>query len=205
MRLDRLRDEVRHELGQTGATSTVDYAAIDHALEQGLALLAPYYPAVRVELTLETAGKTQDLKRLAPTITRLDEVRCPYDPADPMRLGYTCSMLDAHTVYFRDAEPQAGEKLLAIYRARHTIAGLFQDETDSLPEDPAYEHPLVLAAAGHLLALESLRLMLSLDPEQRQAGHTLRDLGAALSTQAIDAALSMNGLLKNPAWSGLGL
>ena len=82
MRLDRLRDEVRHKLGQTGATSTVDDAAIDHALEQGLALLASYYPAVRVELTLETAGKTQDLKRLAPTIARLDEVRCPYDPAD---------------------------------------------------------------------------------------------------------------------------
>ena len=32
MRLDRLRDEVRHELSQTGALSKVNDAAIDHAL-----------------------------------------------------------------------------------------------------------------------------------------------------------------------------
>jgi hypothetical protein len=205
MRLDRLRDEVRHELGQTGATSTVDDAAIDHALSQSLTLLAPYYPAVRAELTLEAAGKTQNLKLLTPNMARLDEVWCPYDAANPMQVGYTNVIIDAHTVYFRDVEPQAGEKLEAVYHARHTLAGLYQDEADSLPEDAVYEHPLVLATVAHLLSLEALRLMLSLDPAKSKLGHTMRGLGDSLTTQAIDEAISLAGAVRNPVWSEIGL
>lgn len=48
-----------------------------------------------------------------------------------MQVGYTNVIIDAHTVYFRDVEPQAGEKLEAIYHARHTLTGLYQDEVDS--------------------------------------------------------------------------
>ena len=88
MRLARLRDEVRHEIGQLGTKSTIDDAAIDHALAQSLMLLASHYPSTREILTIATAGSTQDLRALAPTMVRLESIQYPYNPDLPRMLSY---------------------------------------------------------------------------------------------------------------------
>ncbi len=161
MRLARLRDEVRHEIGQLGTKSTIDDAAIDHALAQSLMLLASHYPSTREILTIATAGSTQDLRALAPTMVKLESIQYPYNPDLPRMLSYPHTIVDAHTVVFYTCEPQAGEELLAVFNERHTLTGLFKDTADTLPETDEYEHPLILAAVGHLLALEATRLTIS--------------------------------------------
>lgn len=212
MRLARLRDEVRHELGQTGAVSTVDDAAIDHALAQSLMLLASYYPSTREVLTIATPGSTQDLRALAPTMIKLASIQYPYTN-DPRMLSYPHTIVDAHTVLFYSVELQAGEELLAVYKQRHTIAGLFKDETDTLPETDEYEHPLILAAVGHLLALAATRLAISpidkLSDRQEKtaqaASKSLRAVADSMTNQAIDEAIALCPATQNPAWSGIGL
>ena len=129
MRLARLRDEVRHEIGQLSTTSTIDDAAIDHALAQSLMLLASHYPSTREILTIATAGSTQDLRALAPTMVKLESIQYPYNPDLPRMLSYPHTIVDAHTVVFYTCEPQAGEELLAVFNERHTLDGLFKDKS----------------------------------------------------------------------------
>lgn len=207
MRLDRLRDEVRHELGQTGATSQTHDAAIDHALAQSLVLLTPYYPRVRAVLTLPSAEATQDLRLLAtPEIGRLEEVWYPYCADEPNRLSaqhYT--IVGASTLLFHGITPSIGEQLLAIYRARYALAGLYASTADTLPDDAAYEHPLVLAAVAHLLLLEHTRLRFNRDKAVQTVAAGLNELAQAMQSEAIDAAVGLGIGPQNPAWSGIGL
>jgi len=205
MRLARLRDEVRHEIGQLGTKSTIDDAAIDHALAQSLMLLASHYPSAREILTIAAAGSTQDLRTLAPTMIRLESIQYPYNPDNLRMLSYPHMIVDAHTVVFYDFVPQVGEELLAVFKERHTLAGLFRDEADTLPETDEYEHPLILAAVGHLLALEATRLTISQDKSAQAASRPLRSLADDMTSQAIDEAIALGAAARNPAWSSIGL
>jgi hypothetical protein len=205
MRLARLRDEVRHEIGQLGTKSTIDDAAIDHALAQSLMLLASHYPSSREILTIEAAGSTQDLRALAPTMVKLESIQYPYNPDNLRMLSYPHTIVDAHTVVFYGVEPQAGEELLAVFNERHTLTGLFKDEANTLPETDEYEHPLILAAVGHLLALEATRLTISPDKAAQAASRPLRSLADDMTSQAIDEAIALGAAAQNPAWSNIGL
>lgn len=207
MRLDRLRDEVRHELSQTGALSKVNDAAIDHALAQSLVLLTPYYPSVRAVLTLTSTDAEQDLNLLAtPRIGLLEEVWYPYFPDQPNQISpVRHALIGASTIQFFGIAPQVGEQLLAIYRARYALAGLYTSTADTLPDDPAYEHPLLLAAVQHLLMLEHTRLLFDKDKAIQSVAAALREFAATLHNDAIDAALSLGARPRNPAWSALGL
>ena len=205
MRLARLRDEVRHEIGQLSTTSTIDDAAIDHALAQSLMLLAGHYPSAREILTITTAGSTQNLRALAPTMVRLESIQYPYNPDLPRMLSYPHTIVDAHTVVFYTCEPQAGEELLAVFNERHTLDGLFKDEADTLPETDEYEHPLILAAVGHLLALEATRLTVSRDKTAQAASRPLGALADSMTSQAIDEAIALGPVGQNPAWSNIDL
>jgi len=214
MRLARLRDEVRHEIGQLGTKSTIDDAAIDHALAQSLMLLASHYPSSREILTIEAAGSTQDLRALAPTMVKLESIQYPYNTDNLRMLSYPHTIVDAHTVVFYGVEPQAGEELLAVFNERHTLTGLFKDEANTLPETDEYEHPLILAAVGHLLALEATRLTISPDPFDKlrdrsvslsNRSRPLRAVADDMTSQAIDEAIALGGAALNPAWSNIGL
>lgn len=205
MRLARLRDEVRHEIGQLSTTSTIDDAAIDHALAQSLMLLAGHYPSTREVLTVAIAGSRQDLRTLAPTMVRLESIQYPYNPDNLRMLSYPHTIVDAHTVVFYGVEPQPGEELLAVFHERHTLTGLFKDTADTLPESDEYEHPLILAAAGHLLALEATRLTIGLDKAAQAASRPLRALADSMTSQAIDEAIALGPVGQNPAWSEIGL
>ncbi len=213
MRLARLRDEVRHEIGQLGTKSTIDDAAIDHALAQSLMLLASHYPSTREILTIATAGSTQNLRALAPTMVKLESIQYPYNPDLPRMLSCPHTIVDAHTVVFYACEPQVGEELLAVFKERHTLTDLFKDTADTLPETDEYEHPLILAAVGHLLALEATRLTISpfgelrdrQDKAAQAASRPLRTLADDMTSQAIDEAIALGGAALNPAWSNIGL
>ena len=103
--------------------------------------------------------------------------------------------------------------MLAVFNERHTLTGLFKDDADTLPASNEYEHPLILAAVGHLLALEATRLTISPvgEPRDRQdkaaqaASRPLRSVADDMTSQAIDEAIALGGAALNPAWSNIGL
>ncbi|MEI2676875.1 MAG: hypothetical protein V9G29_02895 [Burkholderiaceae bacterium] len=206
MRLARLRDEVRHELGQTGAVSTIDDAAIDHALAQSLVLLSSHYPSVRAVLTIVTSGNTQDLKlagaqhaqagiRTIPVRRRLSAAAfvqpCHRRRADG-RFLHVCA---------------AGRRAECWSPTGHCTPSpaCRRDESDTLPETEEYEHPLIVAAAGHLLALEATRLTITPNKDAQAAGRQLREPSDNLTERAIDAACKLGGAAQNPVWSNIGL
>ncbi len=206
MRLERLRDDVRNELGQRNTTSVIDDAAIDHALANGLIELGPHYPSVIESLTIATAGYIQNIKALAPTVLKLESVQYPYDAANPNAPSYAYRIPNSSTAIFVDIEPQIGDTILAKYKARHTILDLRGSTTNTLPEDDEYEHPLIIAAVGHILYLESMRMLSSgASKEQLAAAKQLQAMAEDMAEQAIDETGTLSTSGQNPAWSEIGL
>lgn len=206
MRLERLRDDVRYELGQRNTTSVIDDAAIDHALANGLVTLGPHYPSVTQSLTIATAGYTQNIKALAPTVLKLESVQYPYDATNPNAPYYAYRIPSSSTAIFNDVEPQIGDAILAKYKARHTILDLRGSTTNTLPEDDEYEHPLIIAAASHILYLEAMQMLSSgASKEQLAAAKQLQAMAENMAEQALDETGTLSTSGQNPAWSQIGL
>ena len=147
-------------------------------------------------------------------MVKLESIQYPYNPDLPRMLSYPHTIVDAHTVVFYTCEPQVGEELFAVFNERHTLDGLFKDTDDTLPETDEYEHPLILASVGHLLALEATRLTINPDPFDKlrdrsvslsNRSRPLRAVADDMTAQAIDEAIALGGAALNPAWSNIGL
>lgn len=206
MRLERLRDAVRRELNNLASISTLDDEIIDEAFTYSLTVLAPYYPEVRTELTVTTAGKTQDLALIEPTIAQINAVTYPYDPDYLEQPTSDYSFLDNHTVYFILAEPQVDETILTTFQAYHTILDLDGAETDTLPANTNHEHPLITMAVAHILQQLSWKYTITGDAQKLKAAPAITNLAKSLRDQAIEEAIGSSNLRRqNPAWPNIGM
>ena len=205
MRLERIRDAVRQELGHLLTMSTIDNGQIDHAIAQSLIFLANYYPSIEEALTVAVSGPSQNLKTIQPLIHRIEYIRYPYDADFPLNTGYPYSVTGSYTVAFSGVEPQVGETLQVTYKPRYTIADLYSATTTTLPDDELYEHPLVIAAAGHILYLEGIRRTITNTDPKIDPGKAMKELAGQFKQSAIEELNSNAGMLPNPAWSYIGL
>ena len=104
-----------------------------------------HYPSAREILTIATAGSTQNLRALAPTMVRLESIQYPYN-ADSLRMcSYPHTIVDAYTVVFYGVEPQPGEELLAVFNERHTLDGLFKALSERMDDRG---HSVIVVAEG---------------------------------------------------------
>jgi hypothetical protein len=128
-----------------------DDATLQEAFRQALATYTRTCPQVRAEaVTFAAAGAEQPLDSLECPPLYLLEVTYPYPAADgtrPPRPACTLAYIEgAAWLRFSDgATPAAGEQARLTYAARHTLAGLDEAESGSVPE--AHEGVLALGAA----------------------------------------------------------
>lgn len=128
-----------------------DDATLQEAFRQALATYTRTCPQVRTEvITFTSAGAEQPLEGLECPPLYLLEVSYPYPASDglkPPRPACTLAYIDgAALLRFADGTtPAAGEQARLTYAARHTLEGLDEAATGSIPS--GHEGVIALGAA----------------------------------------------------------
>ncbi len=205
--LDRLRDDVRTLLGTFYAFEDLPDITVDIGLINGLVTLMNAAPPVHATVTIQTAGRSQNLKALLPDLLKILSVTYPWDDetTTPQR-AFPYDRIGFTQILFETVSPSAGDKLRVVYLRHLTLAELAGETSNNLP--PEYEHALVQLSCAYLLRLTSMRLAANADaatvktsaPRQMLAEEAIR-----IETETLRTLHDTYATIDNPSWGSVGL
>lgn len=159
--LSGYRTRIRILLGDVESERYSD-ALLDEALRWGLAAYSKSLPLVKVEpITVAAAGNQQSLSSLTDLVNVLD-VNIPYlagSQKPNVWEQWVFTRLDGEGFLFFSgtAIPQAGDVMQITYTAWHTISGLDEAASTTIPE--IHDSLVVHGAAGKAGLLRAMQLI----------------------------------------------
>ena len=203
--LERLRDDVRFQLGQFYAAPSVADQTVDAALRDGLSKLQQRAETQTATVTVEEAGYSFDLAALIPDLLTVMSVVFPWDETYPeTQPALRYQMIGRTTVHFHGVEAQPDEMIRVNYRPKFLLAELDNAATNTLPEE--YEPILVKLASAALMRTISLQLAAGRGEKAEAAKAQLLAEQSVLLRE--EAWSDLSGLLHpiiNPVWRDIGL
>lgn len=205
--LERLRDDVRFQLGQFyAAPSVVTDQTLDAALRDGLQKLQHRAETKTETFVVETAGYNFNLAALIPDLLTVMSVTFPWDETyPPTQPAFPYQMIGRATVHFQGVEPQPGEKMRVTYRPKFLLAELDSATTTTLPAE--YEPILVKMSCASLMRTISMQLAVGANGEKADAmkAQMLAQQSITLVDEAYNDFSALLHPIMNPVWSRIGL